>query len=189
MVLTVLIGDERHYGETQDDADRLISKVMEILQSGRNAWLSIDGHRRDRDGHSDNHLVVSLNRETGYGGIVWFVSEKYPKRGGIYESVWVSDNTTPPAIDPKVISDLSHPVFMEPASVFPLPDVRKILEEFYRTGTGDRPTCINWVKGHMNGERVERKSDANPAEDSFTGAEALLDDLMKLIESGDIPRD
>ncbi|MET7749740.1 Imm1 family immunity protein [Micromonospora sp. NPDC005367] len=38
-------------------------------------------------------------------------------------------------------------------SVLPLAQVRAAVEEFCRTGTGDRPECIRWVRGEINGER------------------------------------
>ncbi|WP_398900972.1 Imm1 family immunity protein [Streptomyces sp. 1114.5] len=36
----------------------------------------------------------------------------------------------------------------------PVPEVRAALEEFCRMGTGNRPECIRWVCGYMNGYRL-----------------------------------
>ncbi len=189
MILTVLIGDERLHGETEAEAERLISRVMETLEFGDNAWLTIDHVCRGEGVYADNTLKVSINPETGYGGLSWQVGINYPKQGGIYSCTWVSDNPEPPAIDPRILSDAHHPVFMEPASALPLPEVRKVLEEFYLTGTGDRPKSINWVKGHMNGERVERGQGVEAAPHSSTDFEAVLGDIMEFAMNKDETRD
>ncbi|MFD0276835.1 Imm1 family immunity protein [Kitasatospora sp. NPDC127111] len=185
MILIVIIGDERLYGESEGDAERLISRAMESLEFGDNAWLSIDDRRREAGSYASNSLKVSINRSTGYGGVIWQVSTSYPKQGGIYAHTWVSDNPEPPTTDPKVLSDVHHPVFMEAASALPVAEIRKVLEEFYRAGIGDRPTCINWVRGHMNGEREERGPGVEPAPESSTDVEAVLGDIMKFAASND----
>ncbi|MEV0513813.1 Imm1 family immunity protein [Nonomuraea sp. NPDC050405] len=105
----------------------------------------------------DNFLQIAVNATTGYGGLIWFVSaERAEKAGdGISEYVWVSDNPCPPDFDLRVVSDPGIPMFHDIRSTLPVSLVRAALEEFCRTGTGDRPKCINWVRGETNGGRVE----------------------------------
>ncbi|MET8539084.1 Imm1 family immunity protein [Kitasatospora sp. NPDC004799] len=173
--------------ETREDAERLITWVMENAGSGRNAWFVFN---EDEAGpSSDSTLMVAMDREAGYGGLVWCVSLRYPKRGGIYACTWVTDNPSPPEDDPKVISDAWTPVFMEPATVLPLPEVRKALEEFCREGTGDRPTCVGWVKGHLNGSRVELGPAATPVPESSTDWDSVLGAVMERFGPGDLPRE
>ena len=103
----------------------------------------------------DNYLHVAANISTGYGGLVWFVADRHPRRGGVFDHVWVSDNPSPPDFDPQVISDPGEPRLHDPRSVLPLPRVRAAVEEFCRTGTGMRPESIGLVRGHMSGHRLE----------------------------------
>ncbi|MGW2935724.1 Imm1 family immunity protein [Streptomyces sp. NPDC001156] len=42
-----------------------------------------------------------------------------------------------------------------PRSTLPVTQVHAALEEFCRTGAGDRPECIYWVRGEINGERLK----------------------------------
>ncbi|GAA4490662.1 hypothetical protein GCM10023191_023160 [Actinoallomurus oryzae] len=103
----------------------------------------------------DNYLRVGVNSATGYGGLVWYVSPKRAQASGDEKSqwCWVSDNPTPPDFDPQVLSDPGSPLCYDRRSALPVPRVREALEEFCRTGTGDRPECINWLRGEINGER------------------------------------
>jgi Immunity protein Imm1 len=105
----------------------------------------------------DNYLRVGVNSSTGYGGLVWHVSPKRAGASGDDKSqwCWVSDNPTPPDFDPKVFSDPGSPLCYDPRSTLPVLRVRAALEEFCRTGTGERPECIQWVRGEINGERTE----------------------------------
>ncbi|MFF4378323.1 Imm1 family immunity protein [Kitasatospora sp. NPDC001547] len=180
MILTVLIGDEQFYGESEGDAEQLITRVLEGLEFGDSAWLSIDDQRREEGSYASNALKISMNPSTGYGGVIWQAGTNYPKQGGIYSYTWISDNPNPPEVDPRILSDPHHPVFMEPASALPLSELRKVLEEFYRTGTGDRPTCIKWVRGHMNGEREVLGPGVEPAPLSTTDWDSLAGELMNL---------
>ncbi len=49
---------------------------------------------------TDNHLFVSVNKETGFGALTWYVMQGWPKEGDIYEQIWVTDNPQPPNFDP-----------------------------------------------------------------------------------------
>ncbi|MDX2940458.1 MULTISPECIES: Imm1 family immunity protein [Streptomyces] len=167
MILSVSYGSGWHHAETWEEKARLITQVMETLQSegrtgqwytpGEDAWFSLSEERHDDSRPvADNYLRVAVNRSTGYGGLVWGVTEDSPRRGGIHNSVWVSDNPLPPAFDPRVVSDPGYPLFHDPCSTLPVPRVRAAVEEFCRTDTGDRPRCVQWVPGHLNGERLDK---------------------------------
>ncbi|MBD0673642.1 Imm1 family immunity protein [Streptomyces sp. CBMA156] len=190
MFLSVVIGDDRHEVESREDADRLISWVMENAGSGRNAWFALNEVRFDKARPSDESvLMVAMDREAGYGGLVWSVSLSFSRREGIDGCTWVTDNPSPPAGDPKVISDMWTPVFMEPATVLPLPEVRKVLEEFCRARTGDRPSCVGWVKGHMNGSCVELGPGAIPVPTSSTEWDAVLGAVVEQFGPGGVARE
>ncbi|MEU9079159.1 Imm1 family immunity protein [Kitasatospora sp. NPDC048538] len=51
----------------------------------------------------------------------------------------------------RVVFDPGDPRFHNPRSCLPVLEVRAALEEFCRMGTGNRPECIHWVRGYMNG--------------------------------------
>lgn len=177
MILTVMIHDEQRHAETAGEADLLISNVLESLKWGDNAWFTLDRQSQKNLAYADSTLMVSINKSTGYGGVVWHVSTGYPRQGGIYDFTWVSDNPLPPAFDPKVLSDSHTPVYMAPASVLPMPEIRKVLTEYCHNRTGDRPGCIDWVKGHMNGHRIDEVSYVNP--ESEASIRTVRDGLMR----------
>ncbi|MFD8595938.1 Imm1 family immunity protein [Kitasatospora sp. NPDC059646] len=184
MIMTVMLGDERLRGGADGEVDRIISKVMAELEYGDQAWISLGSEASEENERPNNYLVVSLNRSTGYGGFVWFVDARFPNQGGIYDSIWVSDTPEPPREDPDVITDLHCPVFLDRKSAIPLATVREVIEEYWRAGTADRPSRIDWVPGHMNGSRTDAET---PPERISTTAESALDGLMAAICSGAIP--
>jgi hypothetical protein len=53
------------------------------------------------------------------------------------------------------VSDPGYPLFYHPRSVLVEDRVREVLEEFCRTGTGERPSVIGWVRGDTNGQRLD----------------------------------
>lgn len=157
MILTVLIGHERRHAEGWPQMSSLIYDVLENLKGERTEV--VDGIAYDLVGsvaefsfadrgadHATNSLTVAVNRATGYGALVWCVNLLYPKKGGIYGRIWVSDNPQPPEFDTRVASDPWASEFRDPRSTLPLPRIRAALEEFCRTGTGDRPQSIDWVE-------------------------------------------
>ncbi|MFC8075679.1 Imm1 family immunity protein [Streptomyces sp. NPDC057307] len=111
----------------------------------------------DRDPVGDNQLCVAVNGSTGYGALVWGVTEDSSREGGAFDSVWVSDNPGPPDSDPRVVADPGVPSFHGPASALPVAQVRAAVEEFRRAGTGDRPEGVRWVPGQVNGQRLDRE--------------------------------
>ncbi|MFE1228056.1 Imm1 family immunity protein [Streptomyces sp. NPDC058745] len=169
MILSVCFGGQWHYAEAPEEKSRLVSEVMATLKGesgsgqswspGQDAWFSLAEERHnDENRVADNHLRVAINRSTGFGALIWFVNDDSPRKGGIYDQVWVSDNPEPSGTDPRVVSDPGYPLFHDPSSAIPLARLRAALEEFSDTGTGDRPECIAWVPGHMNGQRFDRPS-------------------------------
>ena len=176
MILNVSIGQEKRYAETWPEISSLISEVMDNLKGERVEVIDgipyelagdlariacsdqrHDGATRSPDGSNwpSNELVMAVNRSTGHGALVWFVNARFPKKGGIYDHIWVSDNPEPPDFDPRVVSDPWASDFHDPRSTLPLPQIQAAVEEFCRTGTGDRPESIGWAEAMtFNGMRL-----------------------------------
>lgn len=174
MILNVLMETGWRYAEAWDGMAAAIAEALGDAENDRRGDCNCvdDDHwedcnrvvwfmfsdRRHR-GHGDmptNSLQVSVNLSTGYGGLIWCVSQGDPRRGGIYDYVWISDNEHPPDFDPRVISDAGYPLFHDRSSTLPISVVRAAVEEFCRTGTGERPECVRWVRGQVNGQREDR---------------------------------
>lgn len=166
MILNAVIHGRYHYAESLPGVAELIVEVMENLRSeSRDSQWVIPGEVATfmfaegrhsggvRDWWPDNTLQVSVNSTTGYGGLVWFATQERASRDEVAEYIWVSDNPSPPDFDPRVVADPGVPQFFDPKSTLPVVHVRAALEEFCRVGTGDRPECIKWVHGEMNGRR------------------------------------
>ncbi|MDR7320654.1 hypothetical protein J2S44_000904 [Catenuloplanes niger] len=106
----------------------------------------------------DNHLTVSVNPETGYGALMWCVSDRVAaERGGVFGRVWLSDNPIPPDADPEVVADPGDGMLFDPGSTLPLSSVRAALAEFCRVRSGERPQGIAWVPGDLRGRRSDRR--------------------------------
>lgn len=176
MILNVSFDREWHHGENWDEISRIISEVMENLQEegrvgkwyspGQDAWFSFSDERHTNESQGpDNFLRVSINKSTGYGALIWGVTESNPNKGSIFDSVWVSDNHEPPGFDPRVVSDPGYPLFHDRCSTLPIPLVRAAVEEFCRSGTGHRPECVDWTPGELNGQRLDRESIVDVVED------------------------
>jgi hypothetical protein len=170
MVLTVSIHGEYRHAESPVEISKLISEVMTSLDYERHDAGGISPGEQAcfgfgdtgysltaAPGWGDNFLYVAYNSRTGYGGFTWFVSAERAEisGGGVYDDVWVSDNPEPPSFDPRVVSDPGYPLFYHPRSVLVEDRVREVLEEFCRTGTGERPSVIGWVRGDTNGQRLD----------------------------------
>lgn len=166
MILNVRIGATYYYAETWPEMAELVAMVVQSQRIsipgvgvGDPVAFSFAEQRRTaetRGSWPDNYLLVGVNSSTGYGGLVWYVSPKRAEVSGDEKSrwCWVSDNPTPPDFDPKVLSDPGCPCCYDRRSTLPIGRVREALEEFCRTGTGDRPECIDWVHGEISGERL-----------------------------------
>ncbi|MEU6380315.1 Imm1 family immunity protein [Streptomyces sp. NPDC046909] len=170
MILNAVIHGTYYYAETWPEMSVLIAEVMENLGSeesdgqwvspGEQACFMFADGRHASDVNTwwpDNYLYVSMNRSTGYGGFTWFVGAERAEEAndGISDHVWVSDNSSPPEFDPRVVSDPGFPLFYHPRSVIPASQVHIVLEEFCRRGTGDRPESVSWVCGETNGRRLD----------------------------------
>jgi Immunity protein Imm1 len=166
VILNAVIHGRYYYAESWPDKVGVITEVMENLRferrnqtwirPGEVASLMFADRRHSesvRDWWPDNTLQVAVNTETGYGGLVWFATQERVKKDDVSECIWVSNNPNPPSFDPRVVGDPGIPYFFDPRSTLPLDQVRAVLEEFCRVGTGDRPECIEWVHGEMNGQR------------------------------------
>ncbi|MER7668139.1 Imm1 family immunity protein [Kitasatospora sp. NPDC096128] len=167
MILNAHIRGQYYHAESWPEKAELIADVMENLRferadapwvsAGECAEFSFANQRRTEasDWWPDNHLQISVNSATGFGGLVWFVMRDDAPEGDISEHIWISDNPNPPDFDPRVVADPGIPHFFDPRSAIPTEDVRAALEEFCRKSTGDRPECIQWVHGDMDGQRNE----------------------------------
>jgi hypothetical protein len=166
VILNAVIHNRYYYAEGWPERSALIAEVMENLQFEQNdlPWIGsgeiasfMFADRRHsesvRDWWPDNTLQIAVNRQTGYGGLVWFATQERVKKDDTSAYIWVSNNVTPPEFDPRVVSDPGVPHFFDRRSVLPVSQIKVALEEFCWLGTGDRPECIEWVRGEMNGRR------------------------------------
>ncbi|MFG2356829.1 Imm1 family immunity protein [Streptomyces sp. NPDC048521] len=159
------------YAEGQPEISAVIDRVMSTMRGERTDvnWISAGDdaifsfadsrHTNDTfDWWPDNYLHVAANPTSGYGALIWYVDAERAERAkdGISDYTWVSDNENPPAFDPRVVRDPAIPEFHDPRSTIPIPLVRKAVEEFCGTATGDRPRCVHWVRSSSRGERIEQ---------------------------------
>ncbi|MEV7593013.1 Imm1 family immunity protein [Streptomyces sp. NPDC089922] len=167
MILNVQSGNVYRHAETFPEMVLLIDSVLREQRvsisgvgAGDNDLFSFSETPHTihaTDWWPDNNLHVSVNLETRYGGMVWYVSPERADQSsnGVDEYVWVSSNPSPPSFDPMVLSDPGSPLCYARESTLPLAKIRAALEEFCRTGSGSRPESISWVKGEINGEILE----------------------------------
>lgn len=102
-------------------------------------------------------VLVTLDSSSGYGGLIWGVTKKYPTRKPPFDNLWVSDSREPPTVDPRVLSDAHVPAYFDRCSVLPSSQVAMALKEYYRNADGSRPESIDWVVAISdNGMRLDR---------------------------------
>ncbi|MFE4599277.1 Imm1 family immunity protein [Kitasatospora indigofera] len=118
-----------------------------VYSPGHEAWFIV---RETQGSKLGGYLRVAADEQSGYGALTWWMRGR---TSGIYDSFWISDNPGPPYTGPELVADPYSGECHEPASSLPLPRIRAAIEEFCRSRTGERPTCINWVTGSYNGER------------------------------------
>jgi hypothetical protein len=169
VILKVSFGDEVLYPGDDTRVSQVVDRVIAGMGNQQNSWFMI-AERRSDSGKAvpSSNLCAAVNNESGYGALIWFVDQHYPKRGGIYDDVWISDNPAPPKTDPEVISDPGYPLYHDPSSTIPISVVRAVVFEFCSASSGDRPESVDWIKGEMNGQRLDR-----PSIVSFEGDPAL----------------
>jgi hypothetical protein len=172
--LSVFYKDEWRSGVGPEATARLISDVLTGLDSDEDAWFCLaDRPTTDDDAAPSSNLRVAVGEGHEYGALIWFPDDDFPRKGGVYDSVWISDNPAPAADGPRVVADPGYPLFHDPASVLPVSQVRAAVEEFCRAGTGDRPGGVAWVAGHMNGQRLDRPPIVEEVEDPEIDWESL----------------
>ncbi|MFJ9703506.1 Imm1 family immunity protein [Streptomyces fradiae] len=114
-------------------------------------------YHKDRGPGHEASLTVTINHESGYGGLVWYANGETAVRlaqtmGEEYAyTTWVSKASDPPSFDPKILSDPWNPAYMHRISAVPIATLHSALKEFCENGTGDRPGCIEWVEGNYDG--------------------------------------
>ncbi|AWT46817.1 MULTISPECIES: Imm1 family immunity protein [Streptomyces] len=176
MFLNVFFKEEWRYAESPEQISRLVAEVIDGLQGerriggsyfpGEDAWFCLaDRRKSDVEPVAGSNLRVAINPHHSYGALVWFVNDQFSRKGGVYDSVWVSDNPEPLDFDPRIVSDPGYPLFHDPASALPKSRILAAVEEFCRTRTGERPERIDWVAGHVNGQRLDRPSIVEFVED------------------------
>ncbi|MEV6400549.1 Imm1 family immunity protein [Streptomyces sp. NPDC051907] len=99
---------------------------------------------------AENSLIVGVNRDTGYGGMIWWGEEVPEDPDRFY---WVAKNRNPPNFDPRVTADPGYPLWYDKRNVVPMEEVKAALEEFCFNG-GRRPTVVEWEPGTANGQRL-----------------------------------
>ncbi|MFF0205954.1 Imm1 family immunity protein [Streptomyces sp. NPDC005017] len=172
MILNVASGGRRWCAETDAEISAVVAEVISSLRGwdresewvspGTNAWFSWSDHRIvDPADMPTNTLIVSLNKETGYGGLIWFVTAEYPgaEEDEVLANIWVSDNPHPPSGETEVVAEPGEPYFFESRSVLLIDEVKAALDEFCRVRTGMRPECVQWTPGEVSGRRADREEE------------------------------
>lgn len=151
MILNAYFDGQWHNAEIAEETSSLITELIATLAPSRNATLCFAGERfvhklSDTKG-ANGCLQVAVNKETGYGALLWYWGGNDP--------VWVSDNPEPPDFNPRVVADPGGTYFHEASSTLPLRKFREVLEEFCYSGTGERPARVRWVRSDMCGRRLD----------------------------------
>jgi hypothetical protein len=168
MILDVHFRERLWRIENEAQIERVVDEVMVGLahEDKVSPWvdagdvamffLSDSGYEQAAaDNLSIKALQASVNLKSGFGGLVWFVTGIFVRKDALSNYIWVSDSPEPPEFDPRVVGDPGIPVFFDRKSAIPVKLVRAALKEFCKDGNGARPTCIQWVRGEMDGTRHE----------------------------------
>ncbi|WP_153547953.1 Imm1 family immunity protein [Streptomyces sp. RB17] len=171
LILNIFINGQIYHSAEWSVAQRIIDEVFGNLRGGGDSAMNSAGegvtveftlskgraNRIDALQNFDSYLHAAVNHQTGYGALKWLL----PPGSAVFidaaiaEHVWISDNPTPPDMDPHVISDPDLPRYHHVRSTLPMHAVRAAVEEFCRTGTGMRPSCIDWTPGDLSGRRLD----------------------------------
>lgn len=140
-----------HSAGTAEEASSLITELIAALPPDNDAAFCFADERfvhklRDMKG-ANGCLQVAVNKETGYGALMW--------SWGGNDPMWVSDNPQPPDFDPEVVADPGGICLHETGSTLPIGKFREVLEEFCYSGTGKRPTSVRWVHSDICGRRMD----------------------------------
>lgn len=171
MILNVTCDRRRWFAEADHEISAVVSEAIGSLQGryrgdcwypGTAASFSWSDHRHmDYADMPNNFLMVSANSETGYGGLIWFVTSEYPgppEPDEVLDNVWVLDNPNPPEFDPVVVSNTGEPYYFDPRSTLPIEQIEAAVDDFCRVRTGIRPECVQWTLGEASGRRADRDS-------------------------------
>lgn len=149
-----VIAEPWRHATTLEEKARLVGLTMERLPSDDLAWFGVADRPVSYDDlASDTWLAVAVNKTAGYGALMWCVDSSSPRRGGIYEHVWLTDNPSPPQVDPQVVANPDSGLIHSPRSTLPVPQIRLAVEEFCYGVTGDRPERVSWARGDLIGRR------------------------------------
>ncbi|MGW2349701.1 Imm1 family immunity protein [Actinacidiphila glaucinigra] len=159
VTLKVLGSDPVYLGTPQE----LRAYLAEIFDEDKKAGYANRDFQVVVDGSedTDNVLSVGVDYDSGCGAILWYCTDRVAEqvtaatRTDMAEYAWVSWSANPPQVDPQIVSDPGCPSFFDHVSAIPLREVRSAVEEYYREGSGFRPTVVQWVKGNFNGELLE----------------------------------
>ena len=185
MYLSVSAGWSRRCVGPRIDASQVVAEIFDDLNSCREpgfrvqtAALTFTAERPAGPViDTDNHLLVSFNAETGFGALIWYVTEGWPRTGGIYDDTWVTTNLRPVDSDPLVVADSHTGEYHHRSSAIPDASVRAALTEYCTTATGDRPECVSWVPSRIDGwpldappreQRPLTPNDQDPFDDPFS---------------------
>lgn len=152
-ILQFTLGKKRTVATSVDEVRLLAAEAL--TRTARKREVGVLGFLEEEDGASRTtwprqQLRLAANPDTGFGGLIWY-AVRSSGDDPISGRVWVSDNPTPPTTDPRVISDTHVPIYLSRRSVLPMPRIEEAVEEFCLGGTGDRPGCIDWAEGQVNG--------------------------------------
>ncbi|MFE2046616.1 Imm1 family immunity protein [Streptomyces sp. NPDC059477] len=100
---------------------------------------------------AESSLIVGVNRETGYGGMIWWGEVIAEDPDQFY---WMSRGKNPPSFDPRVTADAGYPLWYQPRNVVPLERVEAALKEFC-FNQGMRPTAVDWEPSTANGQPLD----------------------------------
>ncbi|MFD7591077.1 Imm1 family immunity protein [Kitasatospora sp. NPDC059811] len=154
MILRITYGDDRAFPATQAEISQAIADAIEYSSSENEpvSFVLIEAPAK----FPAAYLRASVSADRACGALIWFASEHLLDKGGIYSSIWISENPEPPTVDPDVIADAYTGRRHDPASTIPIHRIVAAIEEYCMAGTGERPCCIEWVTGEPNGQRHDR---------------------------------
>lgn len=175
MILHLSFDGDEKYPSDWEETDRLISEALHFIspKETRNGEHVVGGqasfcYTEASGRHPSTYLFVAANELSGYGALTWCTNGRPPRQGGIYDYAWISDNPNPPESDSRLVSETYHPRFYDRASAIPLTQVRAAIEEYCRSGTGERPECVNWTTGEIDGRRHDRPPFEDEAPDGYS---------------------
>jgi hypothetical protein len=173
VILNAFIDGQTYYGVDWPMASRLIEDMCEVRTTGsarfeRTAAFTIsESHTNPANvlREFDSYLQVAVNLQTGYGAIKWLLpsGSVIPSESTTAGEVWLSDNPNPPSENPHVISDPDLRRYHDPRSTLPVIMIRTAVAEYCSSVNGQRPSCIEWIPGGLDGRRDENSAPRNDA--------------------------